>query len=255
MGLTYAVADLHGRFDLLQAGIETIIAHAGGRSATVVTLGDYIDRGPDSCQVIERLRQWRFPHLRLVALKGNHEAMLSDVVCGRAEEGWWRHNGGNATLLSYHQSHGRIADTRQASTDDVEKTPSGHRLVSEDRLAGIGFHLVPRIHVDWLDALPMMHVEQHRIFVHAGLDRGVPLDQQNTQVLLWKRYRSGERDGYGEYHIVHGHDGTLTGPVLKRNRTNLDCLAWRSGVLTIGVFNNDLPGGPAELLTVTGARG
>jgi serine/threonine protein phosphatase 1 len=260
MDLTYAVADLHGRFDLLQAGIETIVAHAGGRSATVVTLGDYIDRGPDSCQVIEKLRQWKLPHLRLVALKGNHEVMLCDVVAGRAEEGWWRHNGGEATLRSYQQSQGRAANTRQVSTSD--RASGDDRVIFESRVgrgqarqSGNSVHMIPRADVDWLNALPLMHIDQHRIFVHAGLDHAVPLDQQSTQALLWKRYGAAERDGYGHYHVVHGHDGTLTGPVLRRNRTNLDCLAWRSGILTVGVFANELPGGPTEFLTVTAAGG
>ena len=59
MSLTYAIPDIHGRIDLLESAIAKILEHSAGERATIVTLGDYVDRGPNSRQVIERLMAWR----------------------------------------------------------------------------------------------------------------------------------------------------------------------------------------------------
>src|SRR4051794_27127595 len=104
MGLTYAIADIHGRLDLLEAAVERIIVHSAGERSTIVTLGDYVDRGPSSCQVIERLIDWRSDKIALVTLKGNHEAMMWEVCNNLAELGWWVKNGGDRTLASYGHS-------------------------------------------------------------------------------------------------------------------------------------------------------
>ena len=101
MGVTYAIPDIHGRLDLLGAAIGRIVEHSAGNRAAVVTLGDYVDRGPDSCEVIERLIGWRSDTLKLVSLKGNHESMMWEVCNGLAELDWWIANGGDRTLASY----------------------------------------------------------------------------------------------------------------------------------------------------------
>jgi serine/threonine protein phosphatase 1 len=76
MSFTYSIADVHGRCDLLDSALERIVAHAAGRAATVGALGDYVDRGPASRQVVERFLDFRSETLTLVALKGNHEVMM-----------------------------------------------------------------------------------------------------------------------------------------------------------------------------------
>lgn len=252
MSLTYALADLHGRYDLLEAAIETITNHAGSSPATIVALGDYIDRGPDSQKVIERLRQWRIPHLRLIALKGNHEAMLCDVVHGRAEESWWRRQGGDATLRSYREARlYRCADANLGVQGEIALASKDlQQSEGQDGWSQSGVCVIPRVVIDWLDALPLIHVDSHRVFVHAGVDQSAPLDRQAARVLLWKRHRVSDRCGHGSHHVVHGHDGNLRGPILKRGRTNLDCLAWQSSILAVGVFSDDAPGGPKEILKI-----
>ena len=80
MTLTYAIPDIHGRLDLLESAIERIVEHSAGRSSTIVTLGDYVDRGPSSRQVIERLMDWRSDPLTMINLKGNHEAMMWEIL-------------------------------------------------------------------------------------------------------------------------------------------------------------------------------
>ena len=98
-----------------------------------------------------------------------------------------------------------------------------------------------------------MHIDNYRIYVHAGVDPEVPLDQQNETTLLWKRYPKGFPDGFGRLHVVHGHDNSPEGPLLYEGRTNLDTLAWRTGRLVIGVFDDDTPGGPVDFIVVNGS--
>ncbi len=100
MSKTYVVADLHGRFDLLEMALAQIGEHAE-IPATLVTLGDYVDRGPDSRKVIERLMAglghdgWR-----LICLKGNHEDIMWQTCRKLRDVDWWLTNGGGATLIS-----------------------------------------------------------------------------------------------------------------------------------------------------------
>ena len=102
MPFTYAIADLHGRYDLLSKAVTRIVEHSkSDRPATVITLGDYVDRGPKSRQVIERLMDWGLPDLNLVCLKGNHEDIMWQCSRQPIKAGWWMDNGGGATLISY----------------------------------------------------------------------------------------------------------------------------------------------------------
>ncbi len=110
MSKTYAIADLHGRFDLLKMALAKISDHAGS-PATVVTLGDYVDRGPDSRQVIERLMGGLHEGWRLICLKGNHEDIMWQTCRGIEPDcDWWLENGGAATLISYGQNPDDEAD-------------------------------------------------------------------------------------------------------------------------------------------------
>jgi len=130
----------------------------------VVTLGDYVDRGPDNRQVIERLMGWRSDKLKLVALKGNHEAMMLEACNNLAELSWWIGNGGDRTLASYGSDN---CDPRN----------------------------VPSAHLNWIANLPLMHVDQHTVFVRAAIDPTISLHQQSEQTLLWKRYPEGYQQG------------------------------------------------------------
>jgi len=218
MPLTYAIPDLHGRSDLLDRALATIAAHAAGRQATIVTLGDYVDKGPDSRGVIARLRTGAGASARLVMLKGNHDAMMVAALRDPARMDYWLARGGGAVLASY---GGEAAD-------------------------------VPPHDIDWLDARPLVHSDRHRIYVHAGLDAALPLAQQDAATLLFKRYPPGEDTGFGALHVVHGHDAHADGPLLYNHRSNLDTDAWRSGRLVIGVFDDDKEGGPIDLIEILG---
>ena len=217
----YAIGDIHGRLGLFEAALDAIAAHDPGAMRQVVCLGDYVDRGPDSAVLIERLIALSGPGF--VCLKGNHEAMMVDAL--RGPDGAldrWLANGGEATLVSYG-----------------------------------GLHSVPEAHLDWLDALPLIFSDPHRYYVHAGLEPGLPIEAQDAAALLWIRDRcltAGPEDL--PRHVVHGHTPRWRGkpdpaqPELLPHRTNLDTGAWMTGVLSVGVFDADAPGGPLEVLAI-----
>ena len=99
-------------------------------------------------------------------------------------------------------------------------------------------------------ALPLMH--RHRVYVHAGVDPDLPLAAQDPDQLLWKIYKGPDQRGHGTRHVVHGHHQFRDGPVTIEGRTNLDTQAWYTGRLVIGVFDDEVAGGPVSLLEVHG---
>jgi serine/threonine protein phosphatase 1 len=224
MSLTYAIADLHGRFDLLREAMFQIDKHANLRPFKIITLGDYIDRGPDSARIISYLWGRQNTGEPLICLKGNHEAMMVETIRKPLHPDWWIGNGGAQTLISYgHNPKGAYDPT-----------------------------VVPKEHLDWINNLPIMHVDQHRVYVHAWVDSSVPLDKQKEDLVLWNLYPSHARYGHRltGRHVVHGHDQHEDGPKLYPGRTNLDTLAWCTGRLVIGVFDDDKAGGPIDTIEI-----
>jgi serine/threonine protein phosphatase 1 len=218
MSLTYVIPDIHGRDDLLREALTGITARSDGEAGVIITIGDYVDKGPESKQVIDRLLSGVPEGWSFVALKGNHDAMMVQALRDPAKMAVWLEKGGDAALASY----------------------------GGDPAA------VPPLHIAWLDRLRLVHVDAHRIYVHAGVDPGIPLDRQSETTLLWKRYPKGFPEGFGNLHVVHGHDNDPDGPLLYEGRTNLDTLAWRTGRLTVGVFDDARPGGPVDFIVVRG---
>lgn len=221
MPLTYVIPDLHGRSDLLEAGLARIGADAAGRAATLVVLGDYVDKGPDSRGVIARLRAGVAPDeagWRVVMLKGNHDALMVAALRDAARMDDWLGKGGDAALASY----GGAGD-------------------------------VPQHDIDWLDARPLFYEDAHRVYVHAGVDPARPLAMQAARVLMTKRYADDDDGGLGGKYVVHGHDRHPSGPLLRAGRCNLDTNAWKTGRLVIGVFDDAAAGGPRDLIEVIGA--
>ena len=214
--LTFAVADLHGRFDLLQDALVAIEAYAPATfGQTVVFLGDYVDRGPQSADIIDRLFTGPPVGWRWICLKGNHEAMMALALRSPDRLDWWISNGGEATVMSYERRREMIAS-----------------------------------HLAWLEALPAIHIDAHRVYVHGGVDPVIPLDRQAEKTLLWKRYPVNAAEGHCTHHIVHGHDPNEDGPLCHHGRTDLDTLAWATGRLVVGVFDDARPGGPIDQIEV-----
>jgi serine/threonine protein phosphatase 1 len=218
MSLTYVIPDIHGRYDLLSDALADITARSGGEADVIVTLGDYVDKGPESKQVIDRVMSGVAEGWNFIALKGNHDAMMVEALRDPSKMASWMEKGGDATLASY----------------------------GGDPAA------VPQTHIAWLDQLRLMYVDAHRVYVHAGVDPDVPLERQSEATLLCKRYPKEFSGGYGALHVVHGHDNSPDGPLLYEGRTNLDTAAWRTGRLTVGVFDDARPGGPVDFIVVKG---
>ncbi len=227
--VTYAIGDIHGRLDLAQAAVSAIERHAGDDHARMVFLGDYVDRGPDSRGVVDlmiRLQETR----GAVCLKGNHESLMLRALARPQSQhmNHWLRLGGQETLSSYGVSNPLDAEG-----------------------------LVPRAHTSWMTKLPLTSGDGRRIYVHAGLNPGVPFEKQDEEDCMWIRERFlTSAPGAFDRHIVHGHTPEwrekpeAAQPELLAHRTNLDTGAYATGVLTVGVFPEDFPGGPAELIVV-----
>ena len=206
MSLTYAIGDIHGCLDKLRSLLLRCEMHADGRPMSFVFVGDYIDRGPQSCAVVDCLIDLKARHGEgVVTLMGNHEAMALAAIDGRSPTRLWFAQGGLATLKSY-----GIAEPRE----------------------------LPRAHVDWLRALPLRYDDGRRFFVHAGVNPATPLAAQDDFDLLWIREPFlSHRGDYGRL-IVHGHTPLVDGvPDLHGNRLNLDTGAVFGGPLTAAIFD------------------
>ncbi|MFL6763774.1 MAG: metallophosphoesterase family protein [Sphingomicrobium sp.] len=213
----YVVGDIHGRLDLLEqllAKIHSELQRRPARKVVLVFVGDLIDRGPNSAQVIERLRTYRRQGIRTIFLLGNHEEVLLRILGGDVSLiTKWRWFGGSQCLESY----------------GVDPEQLG-RLPDEEALAVVRA-AIPKEHVEFLESFADSCRFGDYLFVHAGVRPGVEIDQQSQSDLRWIRepFLVDETD-HG-FIVVHGH--TISEEVDEhRNRIGIDTGAYRTGVLT-----------------------
>ena len=212
----YAIGDIHGRDDLfaqLIAAIRADHAARGPAEATIILLGDLVDRGPQSAEVIDRAIALRdeFPDTRL--LIGNHEECFLASLTGDVRRlRYFMRIGGEATVRSYWNDDKSLAD---ASFEDVAQ-----RLPA----------LVPAAHVDFLGQGEDMVAIGDYLFVHAGIRPGVPLERQSLADLRWIRDEFLDNLGDHGKMVVHGHSITAE-PDEQANRIGIDLGAFRSGIL------------------------
>lgn len=218
----YAIGDLHGRYDILLAVIEKIEEHAGDAGGKLIVTGDFIDRGPDSAKIVEHLRIGPNPesNWEWVVLKGNHEDMMLQCLA-RMQLDWWIGNGGGATMKSYGYKQGDLLMPLKIPDEDLE----------------------------WLNGLPICHLEEKQAFVHAGFNPNVSLEEQNQQEMMWMRAPREDNYSFMGRHVVHGHEQYADGPILNPDKSNFDTFAWATGRQAIGVFT-DAAGPPVEILEV-----
>ena len=229
-GVVYAVGDVHGRLDLFErmaARIGEDCARSRPEWALTVFLGDYVDRGPGSRAVVERLSTGDFP-TAVVALRGNHEEIFLGALASAEALAPWRDLGGFETMHSY-------------GVDVRALLAGGDPAATWASFAAS----VPAAHVAWMEGLPDRYELGDYFFCHAGVRPGVPLAQQERHDLLWIRdaFRSS-----GAWHgkvIVHGHT-PVENPEILPNRVNIDTGAYITGVLTC----LRLEGGARTLITV-----
>jgi serine/threonine protein phosphatase 1 len=214
-GLTvYAVGDIHGRLDLLQQVHRRIADDPGRGRKLVVYLGDYVDRGPQSREVIELLLQPAPDGWERVFLRGNHEQAMLDYL-----EDWqvardWLGFGGEATLRSYGL---RVPFTMDAAT-----------LVELQKEVALG---VPMSHWAFMRMCALSHAVGDYLFVHAGIRPGTPWDRQLPEDVMWIReVFLNSRADHGKM-VVHGHT-ICEGVEFRPNRIGIDTGAFMTGVLT-----------------------
>lgn len=210
---TYAIGDIHGHLDKLQA-LHTYIAEdrrtQGDTEAPVIHIGDLVDRGPDSRGVIDFLLAGQARKENWVVLKGNHDRMFSGFLSDADHHDarlrrdlWWLHErlGGVETLASYGVANAGARTLHDVQAEAAEKVPAAHRA--------------------YLEALPTWHLRGTCLFVHAGVRPGVDLHDQTEDDLLWIRdtFLDDTRD-HGAL-IVHGHT-PVDAVTHYCNRLNLD---------------------------------
>lgn len=205
----YAVGDIHGRFDQLEIALERIHAD-GGPDAKIVFLGDYADRGPDVCKVLELLYQAQKAGRPWVMLKGNHDRMFEWFAEPFPRQDLYMHVG-------YHWFHPRVGGVETVASYGVTVT-------EQSRLGEIHAEVranVPSHHLEFLRGLKLMHQTEDHLFVHAGIRPGVPFDQQIENDLVWIRSPFLEDVSDHGPLIVHGHTA-LEYPAHYGNRVNVD---------------------------------
>lgn len=233
MFIHYAIGDIHGRDDLLEAMHARIAADRslrhGDAPAVMVHLGDYIDRGACSRDVIDRLMHG-VPGFETVSLKGNHEDLMLACLDTDDPDVWlhWLDNGGDET----------VASLGLAFEFGVYDPMALAKALGAERLG-------------WLTGLKLTHRVDDYLFVHAGIVPGRPLEEQLEKDLIWIRRAFLDSDVDHGFRVVHGHTPTEE-PELKSNRIGVDTGATWYGTLTAVVLGE--PEGP-RFLTVTGKPG
>lgn len=213
----YAIGDVHGRLDLLEeclCQVEDDMATREPAQNIIVFLGDLVDRGPSSAEVVEFLRSYSRPSVRIVFLSGNHEEVLLRLLRGENKFlGDWLRFGGAECARSY----------------GID--PNGLRMMRSEQATRLLREKIPQAHQSFLASF----VDTVRIggylFVHAGVRPGVPLSEQSQTDLRWIREPFLHDPTDHGFIVVHGH--TIVEQVeVCENRIGIDTGAYRTGVLT-----------------------
>lgn len=183
-------------------------------SAKIIFLGDYIDRGVDNRGALSLVKD-AVKNRGAIALCGNHDALMVGAYDNDENSTHtWFMNGGMYTFQEYGYH-------KDEMTEDVE----------------------------WIRQLPILHTDKYRVYVHGWIDTQKPITEQEAGSVMWKRFGKNDDYDYQGLHIVHGHT-PVKEPLLLTNRTNLDTGAVWHNVLTVGVFDDDTPGGPIDIWSI-----
>ncbi|QTA86491.1 metallophosphoesterase family protein [Desulfonema magnum] len=170
----FAIGDIHGTFDKLVALMEKIEVQIDFDNDLLVFMGDYIDRGPRSFEVVEYLINLKKQCQNIIFLKGNHEDMLEKYLSG-PDKYTYLVNGGQQTLESY-----------------LEQSKPGAPPIPSD-------------HLDFFGSLVLFYETDDYIFVHAGLRENLPLQMQSPDDMLWIRTEFIQSDYDFGKRVIFGH--------------------------------------------------
>jgi serine/threonine protein phosphatase 1 len=198
-GKIFAIGDIHGYLNKLEALMRKI--HPDPDRDELVFLGDYVDRGPNSKEVVEMVLEIKKSFPRTTCLMGNHEFTLLDYLTYRKDPWTFFLNGGIETIHSY-----------DLTGDDIESK-------------------IPAEHIAFFNSLRPYYETEHYIFVHAGLKEGVPLHEQTLDDLVWIRREFIEsKEDFGKL-VIFGHT-PFPKPLVHPNKIGIDTGAGYGGTLT-----------------------
>lgn len=220
-GPMYVVGDVHGCHTLYRRLESQILRDAESLrvSPTIVLLGDVVDRGPASADMLDLLTETPHADLTRLCLRGNHEDMMLNFLNNPGMGSSWLDFGGFETLMSY----GLALDMDAG--------------VSPRRLQQMLQAHIPQAHRDYLQQMPFgLHVGRYAL-VHAAIDRGAPLDRQPRHTVLWGSPEDATGDGLT---VVHGHT-IVAQPSFEEGRIALDTGAYDSGMLCAVRLHPTLP--------------
>ena len=231
----YAVGDVHGCLDQL-VELEALIAEDGldfEGEKWLVTLGDHVDRGPDSRGAIARVMGPAQNGFQRFALLGNHERMMLDFLENPAAHTYWLEEGGLETLASYGLA--------------IDYPPLRNLSHLSEKLD----EAVPADHRDFLAQLALCLSVPGWLFVHAGIRPGIPLSMQADEDLIWIRAPFLTAQLSGGLRVVHGHTPGRD-IVVTPHRINVDTHCFHTGKLSAVRVTSDgrtkffsVDGGPA----------
>ncbi len=208
------IGDIHGRIDLLDKLLEVL-----DPSLPIVCVGDYVDRGEGSAEVLHRLRD----RSDIICLMGNHEAMMLDFLADPNNNGSvWLRNGGLQTLASF----GVSGLTETTKGEPVQAAAVALRFAMGDPL------------IEWIQRLPFSYVSGNVAVVHAAADPNAAVEHQSARHLLWGHpafLSSRRRDGVW---VVHGHT-IVDAPHITKSRIPIDTGAYATGRLTAAVIKEN----------------
>jgi len=216
----YAIPEIHGQHALLEGALD-LVERDGGAEARIVILGDLVDRGANSRAVIERLMAAQAEGRDWTVLRGNHDQMFVDFLdhggigSARMRAGltWLNERlGGVETLASY-----------GITASEARHDPALARAT------------VPDAHREWLAGLPLWHISDDLLFVHAGIRPGVPIAAQEPEDLMWIRDGFLDHADPHPWLVVHGHTALETAQHFG-NRIDLDGGAGYGRALWPAVF-------------------
>lgn len=215
----YAIGDIHGRVDLLSQLLKTVDCDsqsAPNRDRSIVFLGDYVDRGPNSKEVIDTVLNHVPDGIRPIYLKGNHEDALLKFLSHPEFILSWKNYGGLDTIASY------------GVTLEIDRLgdPSIIHKIHKTFCANL-----PPEHLALFQSLQTCHSIGDYFFVHAGVRPGIRLQKQVDEDLMWIRDEFlSSSDNFGKV-IVHGHS-PKTEPEIKFNRIGIDTGAYLTNTLS-----------------------